>query len=100
MISAATRAVAYSEVAIAAFLTVVCLASVLDLQIPESDPRFRYTEWTPLVLMLALPLAVSLWLSGLALIRGWRSRWLMQIVPAVALVGIAAFLWWADNAGR
>jgi len=100
MVSTVTKAVAYGEVGLAVLLTVVSLASFHDLQIPETDLHARYTEWTPLVLMLAVPLAVSFWLSGLALIRGWRSRWIMQLVPAVTIVCVVAFLWWADNAAR
>ena|SRR2546425_225046 len=94
------KAVAYGELVVAVLLTVAGLASVQDLFIPEIDPRFRYTEWAPLALMLAVPLAISFWLSGVALVRGWRSRWLMQLAPAVVIVCVAAFLVWADHGTR
>ncbi len=94
------KAVAYGEFVVAVLLTVAGIASVRDLFIPEFDPRSRYTEWTPLALMLAVPLAISFWLSGLALVRGWRSRWLMQLVPVVTIICAAAFLMWADHGVR
>ena len=92
---AVPTAAAWAELFLAAILTFVSLESLWGAFLPDSDPRARYEEWSWLAFLATTPLAASLWLTGIALLRNWRLRWVAHAVPGMLLLCTGLLLWWA-----
>ena len=54
-------------------------------------------EWGTIVLPVYLLVAASFGWAGYALLVMNHKPWLHQVIPAVAILLISAFLFWADN---
>ena len=94
------KILAWVELLLAALLTFVAFRSLWSMFMPPSDPlEANYGEWAPLVLAVTAPVAASFWLTGIALLRNWRFRWIAHAVPLVVILCMALFLRWLDRAG-
>jgi hypothetical protein len=88
------------ELLLAALLTFVAFRSLWFMYMPLSDPLdASHGELAPIVLAVTAPVAASFWLTGIALLRNWRFRWIAHAVPPVVIVCIALVLRWLDRAG-
>jgi hypothetical protein len=90
----ARRVVAWIELCVAAILTLVSAASAWEVFVAPADPhRVGYGEVAWLALLLETPLAVSFWICAVALLRGWRRRWLFHILPVAVIAACCSPLW-------
>ena len=89
------RVVAWIELCLAAVLTYIGAASAWEVFFTPVDPRrVGYGEVSWLAFVLATPLAVSLWICGTALFRGWRRRWVLHLLPTVVVIAACVFPLW------
>jgi len=87
------RVIAWIELCLAVALTYLSATSAWDVFLAPRDPHYRgYDEVTWLAFLLSTSLAISFWICGTALFRGWRQRWTLHLLPI--LVVIAACSWW------
>jgi hypothetical protein len=86
------------EVLLAALLMFAALRSLSVMLFPASDPlKAAHEEWSLLVLMITAPIAASLLLTSVALLRNWRSRWILHAVPPAFVVCAWLVLLWLDR---
>jgi|SRR5688572_3525569 len=83
----ALKVLAGVEVLVAALLTYVALRSLWGTLLGPADPlEAAHEEWSPVVLMVTAPIAASLWLTVVALLRNWRSRWMLHAIPPAVVI--------------
>ena len=74
------------ELLLAALLTFGALRSLWDILFGPSNPIEAADAWSLPVLMITAPIAASLWLTGAALLRNWRTRWVLHAIPPVLIL--------------
>ena len=88
------RAVAWIELLLAVAFTYVTARAAWGVLLPPTDPRARYEEWSVVLLYVASPFAVTMWICAVALFRGWRHRWRLHVLPIIALIAACLADWW------
>ena len=83
-----TRIIGWIELGIAMFAAYVASKGIFDLA--TSDPDDMTLEWTPLVVILALPVSLSLAWGGWHLVK--RQDWLHQATPVLVVITAACFI--------
>jgi hypothetical protein len=89
------RVVAWIELCLAVVLTCASAVSAWDVFFTPRDPRWRgYEEVAWIAFLLWTSLAASLWICSTALFRGWRQRWVLHLLPVVAVIAACSSPWW------
>ncbi len=91
------KIIGFAEVAFAGFAGIFCILAIKTAFFPSEDTHWESPGWSLLILILIAPLSVSTAIAGLALIKRFRRKWAYQILPAMVLIGISIFFWWADK---
>jgi hypothetical protein len=90
------KIIGFTELVFAILTGIVCIASFKTAFFPSEQTHWEEPGWAIMNLIIIAPLSVSVAVSGLALLKDFRRKWLYQILPVIVLVCIAIFFWWAD----
>ena len=90
------KIVGYLELVFAAMAGFVCASSFKTAFFPSDNTHWEAPGWALMIFILITPLALSFGISGFALIKSFRRKWLFHIFPIFAVIAISIFFWWAD----
>lgn len=90
------KIIGISELFLAALAAIVCLASFKTAFFPSEGTHWETPGWALMNFLIITPFALSVAISGAALIKSFKWKWLYHIFPVIILIGVVIFFWWAD----
>ncbi|MBI5845673.1 MAG: hypothetical protein HZB23_13510 [Deltaproteobacteria bacterium] len=82
----------FIELLFSIFTGYLSITALIELLIPPEHIHMCEGAWTWVFFFAFTPLTVSLIFSGLALLKNYRYKWFLQLLPCVVIAGIAAFI--------